>query len=417
MFKRTEKQSEALRLFSCGAHHILLFGGSRSGKTFITVYAVILRALKAPGSRHVIIRRHFIDVRQSIGMDTFGKVMSLRFPEVKYEVNRSDWFIRLPNGSEIWLAGLDDQDRADKILGKEYATIYFNECSQLDCNSIQTALTRLAQNCPGIINKAFYDCNPSSKSHWSYLQFVKKQNPADNRPLKNPENYVAMLMNPVDNAANLPDGYIDDTLAGLAERPQARFLRGEWLDDIEGALWTRAMIAENRSNEAPAMQRIVIAIDPAVTAKESSDETGIVAAGADRNGHYYVLGDYTLKSAPAVWADAAIREYRRWKADRIIGEVNNGGDLVESVIRSVDRNVSFSAVRASRGKIVRAEPIAALYEKGRVHHCGYFPELEDQMCGYTGKDDEKSPDRMDAMVWALTELSERAGGSRILVTG
>ena len=152
------------------------------------------------------------------------------------------------------------------------------------------------------------------------------------------------------------------------------------------------------------LTRIVVAIDPAVTSSAASDETGIVVAGIDANQHGYVLEDLSGRYSPDQWARRAVTAYREWGADRIVAEVNNGGDLVSTVIRTVDPNVSYKAVHASRGKITRAEPIAALYEQGKVHHVGMFAELEDQMCDWSPSSGQASPDRMDALVWALTEL-------------
>ena len=158
------------------------------------------------------------------------------------------------------------------------------------------------------------------------------------------------------------------------------------------------------------LERIVIGVDPAVTSASSSDLTGIVAAGIAKNQktgemEYYVLEDRSLRATPNEWAQAVIDLYMDYDADRVVGEVNNGGDLIESLLRRFDPTVSFMAVRATRGKILRAEPIAALYERGLVHHVGDFPQLEDEMCSFVGADGEKSPDRLDALVWALTELS------------
>ena len=154
----------------------------------------------------------------------------------------------------------------------------------------------------------------------------------------------------------------------------------------------------------------VVAIDPAVTSGEEADETGIVVAGKDQNGHGYVLADISGRYPPTDWARLAITAYRTHRADRIVAEVNNGGEMVENTLRMVDRNVAFTAVHASRGKVIRAEPVAALYEQrpGRVWHVGSFPRLEDQMCGFTTDFDRKtagfSPDRVDALVWAFTDL-------------
>ena len=184
---------------------------------------------------------------------------------------------------------------------------------------------------------------------------------------------------------------------------------GELLEDVEGALWSRSWIdsARIRSEDMPALYRIVVAIDPAVTSGENSDETGIVVAGVANNGEYYVLEDCTLRGTPNEWGERAVGAFKRWNADRVVAEVNNGGDMVLMVLRQVDRNIPLKKVTATRGKKVRAEPISALYEQGRVHHVGGFNTLEDQMVMWT-PDSNESPDRLDALVWALTELKDGA---------
>jgi phage terminase large subunit-like protein len=154
----------------------------------------------------------------------------------------------------------------------------------------------------------------------------------------------------------------------------------------------------------PQMSRIVVGVDPAVTSGDKSDDTGIVVVGKSTDGHLYVLEDATLKGTPSFCMARAISCYHRWKADRIVAEVNNGGDYLESVVRAVDPTVSYKTVRATRGKKVRAEPISALWEQGRGHIVKILPELEDQMCLYTA-DTKESPDNLDAMVWAATELN------------
>jgi predicted phage terminase large subunit-like protein len=184
-------------------------------------------------------------------------------------------------------------------------------------------------------------------------------------------------------------------------------LYGEILEDQDGALWNRAMIEDSRidQNKVPNLIRIVVAIDPAVTSGPDSDETGIVVAGLGTDNQYYILSDNSLRASPDAWARMAVEQYKEWKADRIIAEANNGGDMITQLIRTVDGQVPVKKVNATRGKKVRAEPISALYEQGRVHHVGSFPKLEDQMATWT-PDTAKSPDRLDALVWALTELSE-----------
>lgn len=194
-------------------------------------------------------------------------------------------------------------------------------------------------------------------------------------------------------------------------------LLAELLEDVPGALWTRALIDAYKVQWAEirwdVLIRIVVAIDPAVTAGENSDETGMCVVALTRSQHIIVLEDCSCRESPLGWARLAVGKYKTYRADRIVGEVNNGGDLVAGNIHAVSPEVPFRAVRASRGKAVRAEPVAALYEQGRVHHVikSHEPEhgvamnlLEDQMCSYVPGQSDKSPDRMDALVWAITEL-------------
>ena len=187
-------------------------------------------------------------------------------------------------------------------------------------------------------------------------------------------------------------------------------LYAEIVDNLEGALWTHELIEEARLKDDTERQltQIIVAVDPAVTANENSDETGIVVVGKDHNNEFYVLEDLSGRHSADKWGKIAINAFYEWEADRIVAEVNNGGDLVERLIRNIDHNVSYRSVRATRGKILRAEPIAALYEQRRVHHIGALPELESQMCSYTGEANS-SPDRLDALVWGITELSKSRG--------
>ena len=207
-----------------------------------------------------------------------------------------------------------------------------------------------------------------------------------------------------DNAANLAASALAELrLAYEGTRLGRQELYGEIIDEVDGALWTQQMIESSRTQEAPPLARIVVAIDPAVTSGDGSDETGIVVAGITNDGHYYVLDDLTLRASPEQWARVAVNAYHKWKADRIVGETNNGGDMIELLLRQVDPMIAYRKVTATRGKLVRAEPVAALYEQSRAHHVGIFPQLEDQMCNYT-IDSQESPDRMDALVWAMHEL-------------
>ncbi len=212
-----------------------------------------------------------------------------------------------------------------------------------------------------------------------------------------------------DNRGNLSPEFFDQIIRKYeGTRIGRQELDAELLEDFPGALWTHAMIDSARIGPGDVhwdmIVRVVVAIDPAVSANENSDETGIITAALTRSEHILILDDDSCKESPLGWARRAVARYKMRKADRIVAEVNNGGDLVAANLYTVAPEVPFRAVRASRGKAIRAEPVAAMYEQGRVHHVGQFPTLEDQLCEYVPGVTEKSPDRMDALVWAITEL-------------
>jgi phage terminase large subunit-like protein len=416
-FVKTTIQQRAIDLFISGANKFLLYGGSRSGKSFIIIFAMIIIACKFPSSRHLICRYRFNHVKNSIWLDTLKKVLKICFPKLSVKWNNQDYFITLPNGSEIWIGGLDDKDRSEKILGMEFLTIFVNESSQISYEAFTTLLTRLAQRIEygeGKIakNLLFIDCNPPSKKSWIYKVFVEYVEPETNISLSFVNQYGCLKMNPIDNIENISAEYID-LLNSLPERKKKRFLRGEFGDDNEGALWTDDIINQNRvgtsrtfniDTKDQAYKRVVVSIDPAVTSKDTSDETGIVVCAEGFDGHLYVLEDATDIYTPNDWAKKSVSLYYKWKADRIIGEVNNGGDLIEAVLRQVDNNVSYKSVHATRDKLTRAEPVAALYEQGKGHHVGQHLDLELEMTSWEAKKGEKSPNRIDALVWGATEL-------------
>lgn len=407
-FKLTPKQVEANKLLGSDAMHFLLYGGARSGKTFPIVRAICVRAIKTE-SRHAMLRFRFNHIKESIVLDTFPKVMKLCFPQVTYDLNKSDWYAKLPNGSEIWFGGLDDKDRTDKILGKEYASIFFNEVSQIPYGSIETALTRLAQK-SGLPLRAYYDENPPDKNHWSYKKFIQKVDPISNNRLTDPGNYLFMQMRPEDNLDNLAPEFIS-SLKNLSGRRRKRFLDGEFADANPNALWSQETFDKHRimDGSLPDMVRIVVAVDPSGSDDEDNrdnDAIGIVVAGLGTDGNAYVMEDLTLKAGPATWGKVATSAYERHHADRVVGEKNFGGAMVKHVIQTARPNTPYLDVTASRGKVVRAEPISSLYSNGKVRHVGLFPDLEDELMGFTttGFTGEKSPNRADALVWAISEL-------------
>jgi hypothetical protein len=409
-FSLTPRQFEANQLLGGPAKHILLRGGSRSGKTFLLVRATTVRALKKRETTHAIMRFRFNHLKGSIIYDTLPRVVSLCFPGLSYTLNKTDWFAEFPNRSRIWFGGLDDKERTEKVLGQEHSTIYLNECSQISYDARNKMVTRLAQN-KGLRLKAYYDANPPSVGHWTYRMFEKKIEPKSGALLADPDNYASLRINPDDNTANLPPDYVID-LAALPEREKRRFLHGEYLSQVDGALWTWDSLDQGRiaAAQLPPLRRIVVAVDPSGCRGPEdtrSDEIGIVAAGNDDLGNCYVLEDASGRYSPDGWAGVALALYDRWQADTIIGERNYGGAMVEHTLRTARANAPFKEVVASRGKAVRAEPIAALYEQGKVFHVGAHPDLEEQLCNFSraGYQGPTSPDRADAAIWALTDLA------------
>ena len=412
----TEDQTAARELMGGDQTHTCLVGGSRSGKTSLIVRMIIMRALRAPGSRHLMVRYRANALKASVWLDTFPKVMRMWFPGVEY-LSRYGLFFELGDGSEIWGGGLDEEERVEKILGQEYATIYAGEVSQIPYSSILVLRTRLAQPGTGLRLRGFYDLNPTSTLHWSNVEFGDKMDPISKAPLPDPENYARMFLNPEGNRANLDPAY----LLALSRMPKTfrqRFYEGKYVTDVDGALWPAALLELCRGEEIQPdpkgkklgdFKQIVVGVDPSGALNKGdmkSDEIGILVAGKRHSNRCSVLEDATMKGSPKEWGRAVVAAYKKWKADHVVAEANFGGGMVEGTIKAIDPNVPVILVNASRGKVVRAEPVAALYEEKKVEHCGRFDLLEEQMqlfsrSGYKG---DRSPDRADSAVWAITDL-------------
>jgi phage terminase large subunit-like protein len=417
--KLTERQQKAQEVLAGDATHCMLYGGSRSGKTFLLTRNAVFRALKAPKSRHAILRFRFNAVKASIIYDTFPKVMEVAFPGVQYELNKTDWFVEFPNGSQIWFGGLDDKERTEKILGQEYVTIYLNEASQIPWNSRNVALTRLAQKVAQKIGgrgetqlkpRMYYDCNPPPKSHWTYQVFHDKRDPDSKTALADPQNYAWFQINPDSNRENLSDEYLG-TLDTMSARMKKRFRDGEFSDATPNQLFTDECIDTWRvlDGRVPDFVRVVVAVDPSGADDEDNadnDEIGIVAAAIGTDGNAYVLEDCTVKAGPATWGRVATTAYERLSGDCVVGETNFGGAMVKQTIQVARPRTPFKMVTASRGKVQRAEPFSALYEQGKVRHVGVFTALEDELTAFStlGYMGSGSPNRADALVWALAEL-------------
>jgi predicted phage terminase large subunit-like protein len=253
-----------------------------------------------------------------------------------------------------------------------------------------------------IPNRVILVMNPSFKSHWIFKRWM----------ISNRIDTTYIHTTYLQNKENLSQSFIDQAKRTKAEnlhRYEHLFL-GKWLDDAEGMLWNRQIIERSRMPKAPDLERIVVAIDPAATANMDSDETGIVVVGKDKAGNGYVLEDLSGKYSPSQWGALAVKAKERWDADCIVAEKNQGGDMVESVIRSMGERYRVKLVTATKGKYVRAEPVYSFYEQGKIYHIGQFPILESQMITFD-PEKGKSPDRVDALVWGLTELIVNTGRS------
>lgn len=442
------------------ARYILGEGGARSGKTFVLCRTLANRAIKAPGSRHLIGRLHFNHAKTSIWHQTWPAMMAKCFPQVPYHLNKQDWFIEIGDGSQVWIGGFDTNERMEKLLGNEYATIYANEGSQLKWSHIEILSTRLAQVVEQVIygkdaegnrievyrgplEQRFYvDLNPPLESHWGYKLFHQKRSPEPPfDPLPDPENYARFEINPEDNRENLDPKFLA-SMDRLPARARRRFYEGKWGSATENALWTYDLIERCRVTKFPDLQRIVIGVDPSGTKgpeeDHRTDQVGIVVVGLGIDGKAYVLEDLTQQTRPLVWGKNVVAAFDRYEADIIVGETNFGGAMVGDTIRAAASEmkirVNFKEVTSSRGKVLRAEPISALYghidlanplnyTATKVHHVGNFVDLEDQLCNFTtaGYMGDRSPDRADALVFALTELfpgmTRKASKGALVVEG
>jgi phage terminase large subunit-like protein len=418
-FKLTGKQEDAQAICAGSSTHVMLFGGSRSGKTFLHIRNVIFRALKAPNSRHGVFRFRLNHLVSSVWLDTLPKVMRIAFPGVEIVKHEQEKYIELPNGSQVWFAGLDDKDRTEKILGMEFATLYFNECSQIPYNSINTAITRLAQlaeqEIEGRTNKAlklraFYDCNPPAKNHWTYKLFIEKRDPETKEPIRNPDEYASFRINPTDNQDNLSPEYIKQ-LEGLPARMRKRFLDGLFADANPNALFPEEHLDRWRvvDGVTPDFVRVIVGVDPSGSDdvdNADNDEIGIVVGALGVDGNAYLLEDCTMKAGPGTWGRIATSAFDRHEADCVVAETNFGGAMVQQTIQVARPRTPFKKVVASRGKTARAEPFSALYEQGKVRHVGVFAELEEELGGFStiGYTGSRSPNRADAWIWILAEL-------------
>ncbi len=363
-----------------------LRGGRGSGKTRAGAEAFASWIVSNPPGDWAIVAPTYGNARDKCVEGPAG-ILKCLGPNVD-TWNRSLGEIRLVSGARIFLDGADDG--ALRIQGENLLGAWCDEVSlwkQWEKSWDESIAFAVR------IDPARIIATGTPKGNFGIAKILM----ADSET-------VVTNMRTADNAENLSAAM----LAALVERYEGtrlgrQELGGEILEDVEGALWTWQTIEDGRLRIAPELKRVVVAIDPAATSGPDADETGIVVAGKGEDGQGYILADRSARRTPHGWAQRAVRAYHEFEADRIIAESNNGGEMVELTIRTVDADVPVDLVHASRGKQTRAEPVAALYEQGKVHHVGAHPELESQLTGWSPEDSD-SPDRLDANVWALTEL-------------
>lgn len=405
--------------FSPPVRYYIVTGGRGSGKSFAISTAVM--ADQAEADYNILyLRQTLVSAEVSIIPEFYEKAEMMGFGDILKKSNTS--MLNRVTGWRVFFKGIQTSSRDNIAQLKSVKRVGLALVDEAQELTNEEAFDRidLSLRDKGVRNRIVLSLNPTAKSHWIYRRFFKAREVAEDfNGIRGDACYIHTTYH--DNAQNLDGDFLrlaEECRETNPEKYRNVFL-GLWKGDKEGALWNESMVSSFRVASAPAsLDRVVVGVDPAVTSADTSDETGIVVVGAKRiqgQRHYYVLADRSMRSSPNSWAGAAVNAFEEFEADRVVAEVNNGGDLVESLVQgAAGKRIPYRAVRASRGKITRAEPVAALYERGLVHHVGTFPVLEDQMRNYCGRDTEKSPDRMDALVWALTELSSKGSSGVVL---
>jgi PBSX family phage terminase large subunit len=394
-------------LYLNDTRYFMISSGRGAGKSFSVADWLIKLTYDGP---HTVLylRYTMVSAMISIIPEFIHKIEAYGL-ESEFVITQNE-IINKETGANILFKGIKvssgNQTAALKSIAN-VSTVIFEEMEDLHDESVFDTID-LSVRHNDLQNRIVCILNPTYKSHWIYQRFFKRQNLQHNfNGVKDGTTYI--FTSYLDNAINLPQSFIqaaDRTKATNVLRYNHLFL-GEWLDDADGLLWNRALIDRQRMTSKPEMKRIVVAIDPATTKTLASDETGIAVVGKAENGHCYVLEDLSGKYTPNEWAAVATKAVQRWNADAIVAEKNQGGDMVETVIRQLDKSTRVKLVTATKGKAVRAEPVYSLYEQGRVWHVGNFPQLENQMVTFNPDVNKDSPDRVDALVWSITELTER----------
>jgi len=382
-------------IINCKAKRMIIRAGRRGGKTIAAANRAVIKFLE---SRRVLYAAPTADQVGSF----WATVISILAEPIAKEIfikNESEKYIELPGTKQrikaktAWNADSLRGDYADDLILDEF--------------QLMNEDTWLAVGAPMLLDNngdALFIYTPPSLHSRSISKANDKQHAAklfrlfQKREKTDPNRYRTFHFSSHSNPY-ISKTALDEIAKDMTELSYRQEILAEDINEAPGSLWTRKMIEGNRVEEIPDLRRIVVAVDPAVTS--TGDDAGIIVAGIHNN-NGYVLADFTLQGSPLTWAKAAIKAYKEYEANMIVAEKNNGGDMIEELMKQVDRSVPIKLVTASRDKHTRAEPIAALYEQGRIHHVGNFSALEDEMCLWIPGD--PSPNRMDALVWALTEL-------------
>ena len=387
--------------------YCILTGGRGSGKSFALATG-LATAIQDPGYTVLYTRWTMASARDSIIPEFRDKIDRLGI----YGMTEGVQDITHIGGSRILFRGIKTSQgtQTAKLKSLQGVNVWvLDEAEEMPSeevfDTIDLSIRDQRRPCHIILS-----LNPALRTHWIYRRwFANSTVPPGKCGIDEAKNVTYIHTDYRDNISNLPADFVklaEECRTNNMLRYQHIWL-GQWVDQREGALWSWESINGQRVEKGalPDMARIVVAVDPAITSRATSDETGIVVAGKGVDGRFYVLADISGRFPPLDWAQKAVNGFHAYKADKIVAEINQGGDMVEQTIRQVDRVASYVGVHASRGKVTRAEPIAALYAQGLVSHVGIFRDMEAEMLTYCGYDSDASPNRLDALVWALSELS------------
>jgi phage terminase large subunit-like protein len=380
--------------FKHAKRYTIVTGGRGSGKSWHVAY-FLLWLINEPG--HVVLFTRYTLVSAGISiMPEFIEKIDLLDKAGEFHITK-DEIIHKISGSRIIFKGIktsSGNQTANLKSIQGVTTFILDEAEELtEYDTFEKIDLSIREK--DKMNRVILVMNPSYKTHWIYKDFVSA----------NRDDVTHIHTTYLDNHIHLSESFLAQAERTKTTNP-ARYrhiFMGEWLDEADGLLWTRPLIERLRVAQAPDARRIIIGVDPAVTSTSESDETGIIVASTDTAGNGYVLEDLSGRYSPAQWGAVVASAFDRWKADAIVAEKNQGGDMVESIIRQHHKTARVKLVTATKGKLVRAEPIYGLYEQGKIYHVGQFPILESQMVTFN-PNTGSSPDRVDALVWAFTDL-------------